>query len=122
LGAFRHNLLETWRYLIEADPDDPGTLARWRRLDEDIRRLDEQESEHAVRYGAIDDANKADDDDWDGWDGWGNEYGCPVHRCERKAKAFLSVAPRCDLFGTEMTPLPLRHRGHNAKAWAPLGH
>jgi hypothetical protein len=116
LGASRHNLLEAWQQLIRADPDDLGTLAGWLRLDERIRHLDEQESQGAVRHGTSDgetasDDKGADSGNWDDWEGWGDEYGCPVRRCERKVKAFLGAAPRCELFGVEMTPFPVRPGG-----------
>lgn len=116
LGAHRHNLLDAWRRLVKANPDDPGMLAEWQGLDERIRHLDEQESQDAVRYGGDggetgSDDNEADRDDWDGWDGWGDEYGCPMGRCDRKARSFLGAVPRCELFGAEMAPLPAQpHR------------
>lgn len=105
LGAARHDLLDAWR-LVKANPDDPDALSGWQRLDERIRHLDEQESQGAVRYGA--DGGEAGSDDWASWDGWGDEYGCPVGRCDRKARAFLGAVPRCELFGAEMTPLAAR--------------
>jgi hypothetical protein len=113
LGASRHNVLETWQRLANADPDDPGTLAGWRQLDEQIQHLDEQESQDAVRYGGEsgDEDNAAEGDDWDDWDWWGDNYGCPMGRCDRKARSFLGAAPRCELFGAEMTPLPAKPDG-----------
>ena len=109
LGAHRHNLLDAWRRLVTANPDDPGILAEWQALDERILRLNEQEAQDAVRHGteAGREDNEADGDGWDDWDGWRDEYGCPVGRCDRKARSFLgAAAPRCELFDAEMTPLP----------------
>jgi hypothetical protein len=102
LGAYRHNLPDAWRRLVKANPDDPNALSEWQRLDERIRRLDEQESQDTVRYGT-DDGETGDD--WGSWAGLGDEYGCPVGRCDRKAQSFLGAVPRCELFGAEMTPL-----------------
>jgi len=86
-------------------------LAEWQGLDERIRRLDKRESRDAVRHGTDGGTvggggNEADSDDWDSWDGWGDKYGCPVGRCDRKARSFIGAVPRCELFGAEMTPLP----------------
>jgi hypothetical protein len=103
LGAHRHNLLDAWRRLVKPIPDDPDALSEWQRLDERIRHLDEQESQGAVRYGT--DGDETGGDDWGSWDGWGDEYGCPVGRCDRKTRSFLGAVPRCELFGAEMTPL-----------------
>jgi hypothetical protein len=116
LGAYRHNLADGWRRLTLADPDGPGMLAGWRRLDEQIRHLDEQESQDAVRYGADGDDtgdhdSEAYSDDWEDWDGWGDEYGCPVGRCDRKVKSFLGGTPRCELFRAEMARLPAQPQG-----------
>jgi hypothetical protein len=103
LGASRHNLLDAWRRLVKAGPDDPQALSEWRGLDERIRHLDEQESQDAVRY----DGEEGSDDwgSWNDWDGGGDEYGCPVGQCDRRARSLLGAVPRCELFGAEMTPL-----------------
>jgi hypothetical protein len=109
LGSHRHNLLDTWRRLVTANSDGPDALSEWQRLDERIRHLDGQESQGAVRHGTEGGETGSDhwdgSDDWDHWGDWGDEYGCPVGRCDRKARSFLGAVPRCELFGAEMTPL-----------------
>jgi len=107
LAAYRYNLQDTWRRLVRADPDNPVTLTGWQQLDEQISRLDKQESQDAVRYGTegSDDDNGTDSDDWDDW---GDEYSCALGRCDRKVRSFLGLKPRCELFNTEMKPLPAR--------------
>lgn len=103
LGSHRHNLVDTWRRLKTTNPDDPDALSGWQELDERIRQLDERESRDAVRYGTG--GGEAASDDWDRWDDLGDEFGCPVGRCDRKARAFLGAVPRCELFGCEMIPI-----------------
>jgi hypothetical protein len=98
LGAYRHDLIDAWRQVTKASPDTPVRLAAWQQLDEQIRLLDDQELDNAVRGVAFGDS----DDDWDDW---GDEYGCPAGKCDRTVRSFLGIIPRCELFGREMTKL-----------------
>src|SRR5271155_4451382 len=103
-GAYRHNLEEAWQELVKADPAGPGILVQWRALDERIQQCDEDELLGAVRSGADGrDIDSHDDEaNIDDWDGWGDEYGCPVVLCDRKARSFLGNLPRCELFNSPM--------------------
>jgi len=105
LGAFRHGLVEDWRQVARADPDAPGCLAAWLGLDQRIQVLDDQESDYAVRYGETADVTCGDGSGIDDWDNWGDEYACPVGRCDRTARSPLGIPPRCELFRQEMTRL-----------------
>jgi len=100
LGAYRHNLIDTWRRLASANPSAPGLLAEWEQLDEEILVLDEQESAHTTRHWNGDIVGAEDDD----WDDEGDEYVCPEGRCDRRLNSFLEVVPRCELFRREMAP------------------
>lgn len=103
LGAYRHNLVHTWRELSSTDPDAPGLLAEWELLDEQILVLDAQETAHVTRHWNGDAADSEDD-----WDDEGDEYVCPAGRCDRQLRSFLGVVPRCELFRREMAPHPIR--------------
>lgn len=103
LGAYRHELVDDWRLVAKADPDDPASLTAWQRLDERIWLLDDQELDTAIRHG---DGGSVEDDygtDDDYWDDWGDEYICPVRKCERTVRSPLGLPPRCELFHSEMT-------------------
>jgi hypothetical protein len=96
-GAYRHGLVDTWQQLVRADPDAPGELAAWQRLDEQIKLLDKGESDYVVRGGEP--HGSTDSDDWDDWD---DEYVCPVGKCDRRQRSFLDAPPRCELFHSAM--------------------
>jgi hypothetical protein len=106
LGAYRHDLIDTWRELACAEPNSPGLLAQWEQLDEQILVLDQQESGSVTRHwnGYIADS---DDDDWADEAG---EYVCPQGRCDRRLSSPPGAVPRCELFRREMTPQPFRPR------------
>jgi hypothetical protein len=96
-AAYRHNLVDAWHQLVQADPEAPDKLAAWQRLAGQIKLLDERESACVVRGGPEDDSTAIDD-----WDGWGDEYVCPVHKCDRRERSFVDTPPRCELFHTAM--------------------
>jgi hypothetical protein len=100
-GAYRHDLVDAWHQLVRADPDAPGKLAAWQHLDEQIRLLDDGESKYVVRGGGADDSTTSDD-----WDDWGDEYVCPVGKCDRRQRSFLDTPPRCELFHSAMALPP----------------
>lgn len=103
LGAHRYNLIDIWRQLVKAEPDDCRDLAAWRRLDDQINRLADQEADQDVRHGGEGREHSADDGWDDQWDDAGDEYACPVGKCDRRARAPLGIPPRCELFRAEMT-------------------
>ena len=100
-GAYRHDLIDAWHQLVRSDPDAPGTLAAWQRLDEQIKLLDQGESDYVVRGDAADDSTASDD-----WGDWGDEYVCPAGKCDRRQRSFLDSPPRCELFHSAMTLPP----------------
>jgi hypothetical protein len=101
LGAYRHNLVDAWHQLMQADPDAPDKLGAWQRLDEQIKLLDDQESDYVVRGGHPDDSTASDD-----WDDWGDVYVCPVGKCDRRQRSFVDTPPHCELFRSTMTLPP----------------
>jgi hypothetical protein len=100
-GAYRHDLVDAWDQLVQADPDAPGRLAAWQRLDEQIKLLDDGESDNVVRGGGAGGSTTSDD-----WDDWGDEYVCPVGKCDRRQRSFLDTPPRCELFRSAMALPP----------------
>jgi len=102
LGAYRHDLAGAWRRVATADTDAPGMLTAWQDLDEQIRRLDVDEWGNAVRNAGGDSDG---DDDWDDWDSQGDEYACPVGKCDRRVRSALGIPPRCELLRRDMTRL-----------------
>ncbi len=117
LGAFRHMLTSTWQALDSADADSPGLLDAWERLDRQISKFDQLEAEHATR-GFHSHPIGPENDEYDEWDAEGDEFVCPLGRCDRMSSpargwtaqggAAPDRAPRCLLFGREMMP---RQRG-----------
>jgi hypothetical protein len=123
LGANRHKLRDTWQELRSADAGRPDLLEAWEQLDREIRECDEFVAEHATRSYDGEGA-ESDPDEADEWDTEGDEFACPLGRCDRQGGPVFSTArrgfglsqgslaaaraPRCRLFDRAMSP---RQRG-----------
>jgi hypothetical protein len=105
--AFRHDLAETWRELAAANPDTPGLLEDWERLENQLFELDRLELMPTTRnwdhdlglYG------EADNDDLDDEV---SDYVCPRGRCDRRQSASSGLAARCELYACPMKLEPAR--------------